>query len=234
MDTLGLVIVTEHGTEPGGGASLWPQPRRYTCMFLQGRERRESAESPHVSITQPDLRRTLDLDLQKRTFTVRPLLAQATPEEIKRWARRAGRARRPAQSGDAGFEIFVHVERTEELKTFFGFQTRRYVTTRKGVYPPDADESSEAVTDGWYLDDDHPALPKNPRGFVSGVMVAGNRRPVIHRSGETVLRDRPANGAYHPPDPPGARRRRGVRRSADDGGGADGGVCARPRVVRGA
>jgi hypothetical protein len=186
MDTLGLIIVTEHRTERGGGPSLLPQPRRHRCMFLQGRERRESEDGSHVSIAQPDLRRELRLDMQKRTFTVRPMLEQATAEERQRWERMTARYHSPdptEKGAKSAFEIFLHVEKTEEHASFFGFQTRRCVTRRTDVYL-EAGKSREEITDGWYLDIEHPALPKHPRAPGIGVMYAGNQRPVIHRSGE--------------------------------------------------
>ncbi len=117
---------------------------------------------------------------------MRPLLEQATAEEKKRWARRARdfqRSAPTAQSAGAGCEIFLHVERTEELRDFFGFQTRRYVTRSTDVDSANGGESHEGVTDGWYLDDNHPAMPKHPPGI--GVIFTGKVRPVIHRSGET-------------------------------------------------
>ena len=186
MDAFDLVIVTEHRTERGDERALLSQPRRHTYLFLQGRERRESEGGSHVFITQPDRRRELWLDMQKRTFTVRPTLEQATGGERPRWKRVTVLRRRPASKetkAKTAFKIFIHVESTDEHAFFFGFRARRCVKRRTDIYP-EAGRSREEITESWHLDVDHPALwkPRHAEGI--GVMYAGNEPPVIHHSGE--------------------------------------------------
>jgi hypothetical protein len=196
MNPLGLVIVTEHRAEHGPGLFPPPSHSRHTQMFLKGRERRESDQGRIVVIAQPDLRRELWLDTQAHTFTVRPIFELATAEEKLRWQKQGAHYTQqhfiPSEEKTT-YNIFVHTERMEETKKFFGYPARRYMTRKNHGYPNSAGNKQESVTDGWYLDFRHPAMPEPLRSQRTAVVHVGNEQPVIHRSGEKQYSGLPAN-----------------------------------------
>lgn len=136
---------------------------RNTQMFLKGRERRESG-GPIVVIVQPDLRRELWLETKTHTFTVRPILEIATAEETRRGQRLGGRYTQRHFPSDkpSTHEITVPVEKIRDTAESFGTPSARYITRRTHKYPAGIQQESESVSDGWYIDVQHPAIP---RGF---------------------------------------------------------------------
>jgi len=195
MDALGLVIVTESRTEHAPEPFPSPQPSRHTRMFLKGRERRESDQGRMAVIAQPDLHREVWLEMQTHTFTVRPILELATSEEKQRWLKRGARYTRQHEISNGKrvtYDIFVHTEKMEETAEFFGFPARHYVTHRRDVHPENTGKAQESVTDGWYLDFRHPAMPEPYRGRRMAVVYTGDEQPVIHRTGEPHYSGMPA------------------------------------------
>jgi hypothetical protein len=195
MDPLGLVIVTEHRTEHSPDSFPPPHHSRHTQMFLNGRERRESEQGRTVVIVQPDLRREVWLDTQTHTFTVRPIFELATTEEKERWRKQGAHYTRQHFPNEkkTTYNIFFHTERMEETRQLFGYPARRYVTHRTDVYPPITGKGQKSVTDGWYLDFTHPAMPEPLRSRRMAVVCVGDERPVIQRSGEKQYSGMPVN-----------------------------------------
>jgi hypothetical protein len=194
MNPLGLVIVTEYTSELPPHSSLVNRSNRNTQMFLDGRERRES-EGPVIVIVQPDLRREVWFHTPTRTFTVRPIFELATPEEWRQWSKRGKRYNRQHAIRDqerVTYDVFIHTEKMNETTELFGFPARHYVTHRRDVYPESTHKEHESVSDGWYLDFLHPAMPEPSRLHKPGVVCSGNERPVIHRTGETPFSGLPA------------------------------------------
>jgi hypothetical protein len=194
MNPLGLVIVTEYTSELPPHPSLVNRRNRNTQMFLDGRERRES-EGPVIVIVQPDLRREVWFHTPTRTFTVRPIFELATPEEWRQWSKRGKRYNRQHAIRDqerVTYDVFIHTEKMNETTELFGFPARHYVTHRRDVYPESTHKEHESVSDGWYLDFLHPAMPEPSRLHKPGVVCSGNERPVIHRTGETPFSGLPA------------------------------------------
>ncbi len=195
MGPLGLVIVTEHSTEHTAEPSSRNRCTRDTRMFLNGRERRESIQSPIVVIVQPDLRREVWLDKSSLTFTVRPIVDLMTPEEQQQWSKRGAGSPSKHVFHDPEritYDVFIQTEKLTETAQFFGFPARRYVTYSKDVYPEGMHKERESISDGWYLDLCHPAMPKPSRLYRTAVVSMGNERPVIHRSGEPNFPGLPA------------------------------------------
>jgi hypothetical protein len=76
--------------------------------------------------------------------------------------------------------------------TLESLEELRYVTKRRDVYPESAGKAQESVTDGWYLDFRHPAMPEPFRMRRMAVLHTGNEQPVIHHSGEPQYSGMPA------------------------------------------
>jgi len=196
MDPLGLIIITECRTEydPDSLRQILRQSR-HTRIFLNGRERRESDQGRMIVIVQPDLRREVKLDMQTHTFTVRPIFELATAEEKQQWQKQGANYTRQHVLPDEKLitlDVFIHTERTEETAEFFGFPAQRYVTHRNDVYPSSVGKGQESVTDGWYLDFRHPAMPEPSRNRSIHIGTIGTEQPVIHRSGEPAYSGLPA------------------------------------------
>src|SRR5580704_1444898 len=101
--------------------------------------------------------------MQAHTFTVRPIFELATAEEKQQWLKRGAHFIRPhlvSSERRVVYDISIHTEKLEETAEFFGLPARRYVTKRRDVYPESAGKAQESVTDGWYLDFRHPAMPE--------------------------------------------------------------------------
>ncbi len=194
----GLVIVTEYRTEHVPELRFQKTATRNTRMFLKGRERRESEAGRIVVMVQPDLRREVRLETETHTFTVRPIFEMATVEETRRWQKLSeqytGRQLSPGNER-VTHEITVHVEKTGETTKIFGISAERYITRTTHTYPAGVKQESESVSDGWYIDVQHPAMPKasrNPGMNVSYVSTGNEGPPVIHRTGELAYSGLPA------------------------------------------
>ncbi len=193
----GLVIVTEYRTEYLPELRLQKTATRNIQMFLKGRERRES-DGPIVVIVQPDLRRELWLETKTHTFTVRPIFELATAEETRRWQKLGERYTQrhfPSRDKPSTHEITVHVEKTGETAEIFGTPAARYITRRTHKYHAGIQQESESVSDGWYIDVQHPALPKASRSLrvnVSLLSTGNEGPPVIRRTGELAYSGLPA------------------------------------------
>jgi hypothetical protein len=189
MDTRGLVVITENRTEPTPERLV---TTRSTRMSLNGRERRESDRSQVVVIEQPDLRRQVTIDHSGKAFTVRPIFGLATPAEMQLWQKQTAHQIRRKTFARGTYDIFIENTKLDETCQFLGYPARRYVTHRKTVRPPGAHSEGESVTDGWYLDFNHPALPEPSRIHRVAVVYTGNEVPTIHRSGEHYFSGLPA------------------------------------------
>lgn len=193
----GLVIVTEYRTEHVPELRFQKTATRNTQMFLKGRERRES-DGPIVVIVQPDLRRELRLEAKTHTFTVRPIFEMATAEEIRRWQKLGERYTRrhfPSRDKPSTHEFTVHVEKTGETAEIFGTPAARYITRSTHTYHAGIQQESESVSDGWYINVQHPALPKASRSQkvnVSYLSTGNEGPPVIHYTGELAYSGLPA------------------------------------------
>ncbi len=183
----GLVIVTEHRTAHNFPHALDPKSQQTTRSFLNGRERRES-DGPIVVISQPDLSRELWLDKSTRTFTVRPLEVVRAGDYLhqRHGSRFTTRHNTSATSPQKAHEITVDVTQTEESAVLFGYNATRYITRRMETYHDDGAKTNDSISDGWYIEVLHPAMPPTSRRTPVSVSYVAmeNSRPLIKRTGE--------------------------------------------------
>lgn len=119
--------------------------------YIKGkRQRSESMNGMMISLTQCDLRRSVQLNSQTKMYTVNSFAdttgpsAKSTPVTDKDGVVQAG----------GRVTTTVTIKDTGERKQMFGFQARHLIITMETASSPDAcnKTNSKMQTDGWYID----------------------------------------------------------------------------------
>jgi hypothetical protein len=121
-----------------------------SITYIKGKRQR-AEYGPTVSITQCDLRRTLQLNVPAKVYTVTPFNqpnAATTPE-----AKTASAPQQQARRGGVVTTTMTSVD-TGERKQFFGLTARRIKSSMVTESTPNACNpmKSRMETDGWYID----------------------------------------------------------------------------------
>ncbi len=125
-----------------------------TSMIRGARERSELRMGygmDIVSITQCDLKRTIQLSEKTKKYVVTPMEAEATANETT--VNRPATASAPVTRGGVITYVIKSID-TGERKDIFGFQARHVKTTMTMESSPDAcsQVNQRIETDGWYID----------------------------------------------------------------------------------
>jgi len=123
-----------------------------STVYIKGKRQRMDGQGGMASITQCDLRRSLNLNSMTKTYTVSPF-DQA--DEGAREAQPAAAAGpgQPARRGGVVTTTYTTTD-TGERKQMFGFTARRIKTSMVTESSPDACQpvKSRMDIDGWYID----------------------------------------------------------------------------------
>lgn len=121
--------------------------------YIKGkRQRTESMNGMMVSLTQCDLRRTVQLNPNSKTYMISSFATDATP------ATSAKSTASTDKNGvvQAGGKVMttITMKDTGERKQMFGFTARHLIMTMETVSSPDAcnKTNSKMEYDGWYID----------------------------------------------------------------------------------
>jgi hypothetical protein len=134
----------------GGGAGLAGQSGESTT-YIKGKRQRSETAGSITSITQCDLRRSIQVYEQAKAYTVSPW-DDADDNAAAQTAAASGPAG-PARKGGVVTTTLTSTD-TGERKQMFGYTARRIKTTMVTESSPDACQQTKSrmETDGWYID----------------------------------------------------------------------------------
>ena len=133
--------------------SFGGQPGHEMTTYIKGKRQRSEMPGGTATVTQCDLRRTVQLNGAAKTYLVSPFddpaAATATPP-----AAAAGARTQPAARRGGVVTTTVTSTDTGERKQMFGYTARRIKTTMVTESSPDAcnPQQMRMETDGWYID----------------------------------------------------------------------------------
>lgn len=122
--------------------------------YIKGkRQRTESSMNPVVSVMQCDLRRSLEIAPQTKTYRVDPWNQDAGAAQVVTPAT-ANKPATPTPQKGGLITMTVTTKDTGERKKMFGYIARRIIQTMETTSSPDACSpvKSKMETDGWYID----------------------------------------------------------------------------------
>jgi hypothetical protein len=123
-----------------------------TATYIKGKRQRVENNPMTVTITQCDLRRTVELGVPTRTYLVTPFDQKSAETEAAQNAAQPAAAA-PTRRGGIVTTTITTTD-TGERKQFFGYTARRIKTAMVTESSPEAcaQTRSRMETDGWYID----------------------------------------------------------------------------------
>jgi hypothetical protein len=126
-----------------------------STTYIKGKRQRTEHNPMMATITQCDLRRSVDLGLLTKTYVITPYDQKVEkPEPAKAAGQRTDRPERePARRGGV-ITMTVTTTDTGERKQMFGYTARRIKTATVMESSPEACQQTKTrmETDGWYID----------------------------------------------------------------------------------
>lgn len=155
---LAILIITLTGTQAAfadvkikSKQTMSGQSYESTTFIKGKRQRSESMNGMTISLTQCDLRRGIQMNLQSKTYIVNPF--GDTTQTVTRQASTTTDKNGVVQAGGR-VTMTVTTKDTGERKQMFGFTARHLIITMETVSSPDAcnKTNTKMQTDGWYID----------------------------------------------------------------------------------